>query len=171
MRKANVISISEARKALNGKFRLSVQSGWARTAEEFLISNVCRSKIEGKIDIKGKNLHRAVTENEFNQLMRYGPVESQETVDGCTFTNKVRLVVAPQLVKTVKLSLWGGYHNASSINVIIPASDYECIRDHVATIDEVLSEAQLSRVQRHFCGVEGCSCGGVRRASMERVKS
>ena len=73
-------------------------------------------------------------------------------------------------MKKIKLSLWGGFHNVSPINLEISASDYETLRDHEATVDEVLSEAQLKRVQRHFCGVQGCSCGGVRRASWERVR-
>ncbi len=73
-------------------------------------------------------------------------------------------------MKKIKLSLSGGFHNASPINVEISASDYETLRDHVATVADVLSDAQLRRVQRHFCGVQGCDCGGVLRASWERVR-
>lgn len=74
-------------------------------------------------------------------------------------------------MKKIKLTLYGGFHNANSINVEISASDYECLRDHEATLADVLSEPQLKRMQRHFCGVEGCACGGVLRASWERCKS
>lgn len=92
MIKANVISIRDARRALNRKFRLNVYSGWSGTTDEFLITNICRSKFQGKIDIKGRNYHYVVTEQEFNQLTRYGHFENRETVDGCTFTNKIKLV-------------------------------------------------------------------------------
>ena len=119
MRKANVISISDARRALNKNFMLNAHSGWAGTTEEFLITNICRSKIKGKIDIKGKNRHYVVTEQEFNQLTRYGYLEISETVDGCIFTNKVKLVAAPKPVKVVKITLFGGFHHCNGINAII----------------------------------------------------
>lgn len=72
-------------------------------------------------------------------------------------------------MKKIKLTLQGGFHNANPVNVQIAASDYECLRDHEATLADVLTETQLTRMQRHFCGVEGCSCGGVLRASWSRV--
>lgn len=74
-------------------------------------------------------------------------------------------------MKKIKLSLWGGFHNVSPINVEISASDYETLRDHVATVDEVLRDTQLKQVQRHFCDVQECSCGGVRRAYWRRVRT
>ncbi|MBD5184662.1 MAG: hypothetical protein HDS97_07210 [Bacteroidales bacterium] len=94
MRKANVISISDARRALNKNFMLNVHSGWAGTTEEFVITNICLSTIKGKIDIKGKNRHYVVTEQEFNQLTRHGYLEISEIVDDCIFTNKVKLIAA-----------------------------------------------------------------------------
>lgn len=165
MRKANVTSISDARKALNRNFKLNVCSGWAGTTEEFLITNICRSKIQGKIDIKGKSLHYVVTEQEFNQLTRYGSFENHETVDGCTYTNRVKLVAAQKPVKTVKIALFGGFHQSAAINAIIKESDLEDLKSGNIGIEDALSSAQLERLDRHFCGVEGCSCGGVRRAS------
>lgn len=74
-------------------------------------------------------------------------------------------------MKKIVLTLYGGFHNATPMNVEISASDYERLRDHEATLADVLSEPQFKRVQRHFCGVEGCVCGGVLRASWERCKS
>lgn len=64
-------------------------------------------------------------------------------------------------MKKIKLTLHGGFHNADAVNVHISARDYECLRDHVATLADVLSDSQLARMNRHFCGVEGCTCGGV----------
>ncbi|MBD5384874.1 hypothetical protein HDR69_00395 [bacterium] len=165
MSKQNVTSISDARKSLNRNFMLNVHSGWAGTTEEFLITNICRSKIKGKIDIKGKKCHYVLAENDFNQLTRYGQIEIRETVDGCIFTNKVRLVVAPKPVKVVKITFFGGFHQSNEINAIIKESDFEDFKNGNIGIEEALSYSQLERLNRHFCGVEGCSCGGVRRAS------
>lgn len=72
-------------------------------------------------------------------------------------------------MKKIKLTLHGGFHNANAVNVHISARDYECLRDHEATLVDVLSETQLAKMNRHFCGVEGCTCGGVLRASWSRV--
>lgn len=165
MSKQNVISISDARKALNKSFMLKAYSGWAGTTEEFLITNICRSKILGKIDIKGKNYHYVLDEKDFNQLTRNGYVEIRETVDGCTFVNRVNLVAAPKPVKVVKLTLFGGFHQCNEINAIIKESDFEELKNGNIEIEDALSFSQLERLNRHFCGVEGCFCGGVHRAS------
>lgn len=47
-------------------------------------------------------------------------------------------------MKKIKLTLHGGFHNA--VNVHISARDYECLRDHVATLADVLSDSQLARM-------------------------
>lgn len=65
--------------------------------------------------------------------------------------------------KNVKISLWGGFHNVDSINVIIPASDYEALNEGSQSIADSLSPSQLTRVQRHFCGMSDCRCGGIYR--------
>lgn len=54
-------------------------------------------------------------------------------------------------MKKVKISLWGGFHNVGEIRVMI--SDFE----------DVLSLNQYKRVQRHFCGMSDCLCGGIYR--------
>lgn len=66
------------------------------------------------------------------------------------------------IMKKVKLTLHGGFHNVDPINVHISARDY-------ATLADVLSDTQLARVNRHFCGVEGCTCGGILRASWTKT--
>lgn len=164
MRKANVISINEARKSLIRNFKLNVYDGWNGTKEEFLITNICRSKIEGKIDIKGKSCHHTMTEQEFSRLARYGHYESWKTVGDYAFTNRVRLVVAEKPVKTVKITLFGGFHNSDAINAIIRQSDLEDLKTNNIAIEDALSR-QLEHLNRHFCGIKGCSCGGVNRAS------
>lgn len=44
-------------------------------------------------------------------------------------------------MKKIKLTLHGGFHNADAVNVHISARDYECLRDHVATLADVLSDS------------------------------
>lgn len=169
MRKANVLSINEARKALKGNM-LNVHSGWAGTTEQFRITTLCRSKFfKGKIDIKGKNFHYLVTEQELNQLTRYGHFENVSTVDGCTFTNRIKIVVNPKPVKTVKITLYGGFHDSAPINVIIPEDAYTRLSEGYAGIEDVLSPAQIDRMNRHFCGIDECCCGGVSRALWEKA--
>ncbi len=73
------------------------------------------------------------------------------------------------IMKKVKLTLHGGFYNVDPINVHISARDYECLRDKEATLADVLSDTQLARVNRHFCGVEGCTCGGILRASWTKT--
>lgn len=70
-------------------------------------------------------------------------------------------------MKKVKITLYGGFHNAPSVNVMIPEHSAECLREGYETIQGVLTDAQLKRMMKHFCGVKGCTCGGVRRATIE----
>ena len=69
--------------------------------------------------------------------------------------------------KNVKITLSGGFHNSSSVNAIIPADSYEELKTGWESLQGVLSGAQLKRLNRHFCGVRGCLCGGVARASWD----
>ena len=75
----------------------------------------------------------------------------------------------PKLAKPMKITLYGGFHNSKPINAIISASDYESLSKGCATLEEVLSPAQLEHMNRHFCGIEECCCGGVSRASWDRA--
>lgn len=66
--------------------------------------------------------------------------------------------------KNVKITLFGGFHNSNDINVIIDSSDFEDLKNYNVGLIDVLSSSQLRRLNRHFCGVHGCECGGVVRA-------
>ena len=78
--------------------------------------------------------------------------------------------ISPKPVKTVKITLYGGFHNSAPINVIIPEDPYERLSEGDADVEDVLSPAQLDRMNRHFCGIGECCCGGISRASWERAK-
>ena len=73
-------------------------------------------------------------------------------------------------IKNVKITLYGGFHNAPAVNVKIPDYACDCLEAGIETIQGVLSSQQLKRLNKHFCGVKGCHCGGVRRASWERYQ-
>lgn len=74
-------------------------------------------------------------------------------------------------MKTVKITLSGGFHNSNPVKVVIPADSFESLKDGYETIQGVLTDTQLRRMMKHFCGVPGCSCGGVRRACWEIAKA
>jgi len=69
----------------------------------------------------------------------------------------------------MKITLRGGFHNAGDIKIVLPAgvvSDLE--KGKIGITDEwVLSKYQRRRLDRHFCGIEGCKCGGVARAEID----
>lgn len=68
----------------------------------------------------------------------------------------------------VKVTLSGGFHNSSPINISLPEKVAESLREGEVYITDfhVLSRAQRQKLDRHFCGIKGCMCGGVARAKM-----
>lgn len=75
-------------------------------------------------------------------------------------------------MKNVKLS--GGFHNAPTITLRVSDSAYNAIKDVEngnITISEwvqrYLSENQEKRLDNHFCGIDGCTCGSYCRAEFE----
>lgn len=66
--------------------------------------------------------------------------------------------------KKVKITLWGGFHNAPAVNVLIPEYAYENLCLGIETLQDVLSDAQRARMDRHFCGIKGCTCMSYHRA-------
>lgn len=49
-------------------------------------------------------------------------------------------------VKKVKITLWGGFHNAPAVNVLIPEYAYENLCLGIETLQGVLSDAQRARM-------------------------
>lgn len=68
-------------------------------------------------------------------------------------------------MKTVKFH--GGYHNCPEIRIRVNDKQYSKLKEGFCSLEEVLSKYQMRRLEKHFCGVEGCLCGGVSRATME----
>lgn len=65
--------------------------------------------------------------------------------------------------KKVRLTMWGGFHKVSSITVLVPEYSARCLREGYETLQGVMTPYQLRRVQKHFCGMAECRCGGIHR--------
>lgn len=66
-------------------------------------------------------------------------------------------------MKTKKIGLYGGFHNVSEIKVVVPVESAESLKQGYSTLQDVLTPGQLKRVQKHFCGMDDCCCGGIHR--------
>lgn len=69
----------------------------------------------------------------------------------------------------VRLTLYGGFHNSSPIRIDVPEKVAHLLKIGEVSLTDyhVLTRAQRVKLDRHFCGVRGCLCGGVARASID----
>jgi hypothetical protein len=58
----------------------------------------------------------------------------------------------------MKIKMWGGFHNIAPVNIVAQVIDDG--KGETAWI----SPGQQARLDRQFCGVKGCGCGGASRA-------
>lgn len=65
------------------------------------------------------------------------------------------------------VTFYGGFHNCDAIRVRVTEQQYNDLKEGFTPQYEVLSDYQVRRLQKHFCGVDGCLCGGFIRATME----
>lgn len=67
------------------------------------------------------------------------------------------------------ITLFGGFHASDEINVRVGDNVYQALKRGEMSIWEpgVLSNYQRRRLDNHFCGIDGCTCGGVSRASID----
>ena len=77
------------------------------------------------------------------------------------------------MVKTRIITLGGGFHNSSPINIkanipdkIINAGYKVMVTDLI----DYLSENQIKKIDRHFCGIKKCMCGSYLRAEILNIK-
>lgn len=61
----------------------------------------------------------------------------------------------------------GGFHNCGAIRIRVNEKQYKDIEEGFYPLSDILSGYQMNRLNRHFCGVKGCTCGGVLRATIE----
>jgi hypothetical protein len=60
-----------------------------------------------------------------------------------------------------RIILSGGFHNANPIKMFVDPRFLQTRQDGF------LSDRQIKRLERHFCGHPDCTCGSFRRAKME----
>ena len=65
------------------------------------------------------------------------------------------------------VTFFGGYHNCGAVRVRVNDEQYHELKEGFFPLDEVLSSYQMTRLNKHFCGIDGCTCCGVLRATME----
>ena len=78
------------------------------------------------------------------------------------------------MAKLYRVVLSGGYHNADGITVKVPYSKamdgVTNDREIIDYLNNVISDGQRKRLERHFCGIQGCTCGSWTRATVEVFK-
>jgi hypothetical protein len=91
-------------------------------------------------------------------------------VDGIATTTKEGLGMA----KLYRVVLSRGYHNADNITVKVPYSKamdgVTNDREIIDCLNNVISDGQRKRLEQHFCGIQGCTCGSWTRATVEVFK-
>lgn len=72
-----------------------------------------------------------------------------------------------------KVTFSGGFHNCQAITLHMNFKE-EAFEDYIEHriglkefIDDNLTSYQRKRLDRHFCGIKGCTCCGWRRAEIE----
>lgn len=73
--------------------------------------------------------------------------------------------------KTYKIFASGGFHNSKETYVIVSQKAYNAFDDverglisSSEWIENYLSDNQKKRLENHFCGIKGCTCGSYTRA-------
>lgn len=69
----------------------------------------------------------------------------------------------------VRLTLYGGFHNSKPIRIDVPETVAARLKSGEVSLTDhhVLTRAQRIKLDRHFCGIRGCKCGGVLRATID----
>ena len=63
----------------------------------------------------------------------------------------------------VQIELGGGFHNSPAVVIRVSERDWASAIQSGEKMS-ALSDGQAKRLQRHFCGIASCTCGGARRA-------
>jgi hypothetical protein len=66
-----------------------------------------------------------------------------------------------------KITLSGGFHNSEEVSVLLSDKKYAELKEGISNIQEVLSPSQYKKLDRHFCGIKGCTCGSFMRAKID----
>ena len=72
-------------------------------------------------------------------------------------------------MKNYKITMFGGFHKSSPLRMVVRRHAGEMHIPHPAVdmLHDLLSERQIVRADRHFCGIKGCEYGGSYRCTWE----
>lgn len=74
-------------------------------------------------------------------------------------------------MKTFRIAFRGGFHNSPETFVKVNEQAYNAIDE--MSIGEwaeyYLTPSQQRRLENHFCGIGGCTCGSYARAEYEKL--
>lgn len=66
-----------------------------------------------------------------------------------------------------RIRLYGGFHNSPEIIINVSDNAVEDWKNEKSNFQEILSDYQRKRLENHFCGIKGCTCGSYMRAEKE----
>ena len=66
-----------------------------------------------------------------------------------------------------KIRLSGGFHNSEEVSILLSDEKYKYLKEGVSSLQDVLTPYQFRKLDRHFCGIKGCTCGSFMRAKIE----
>lgn len=67
----------------------------------------------------------------------------------------------PKTTKTAIVTYSGGYHDSPEIHLRV------CVVERNGYRIGILSDGQVRKLDRHFCGISDCTCGGSSRADSD----
>lgn len=65
------------------------------------------------------------------------------------------------------VTFYGGFHNCPEIRVRVDEYQYNALKEGFVSVRDILTKSQQKRLDRHFCGLSQCMCGGLIRAKMK----
>ncbi len=65
----------------------------------------------------------------------------------------------------LRITFYGGFHNREEMEIRVKdkKSIERIVKGESHPLDEI-SDNQRKKLDRHFCGIKGCTCGGALRA-------
>ena len=70
--------------------------------------------------------------------------------------------------KTAQIRMWGGFHNSPLITIKVKNNEvFNDFQMGFCGLSDLITPYQRKRLEKHFCGISGCTCGSYNRAWME----
>jgi len=70
-----------------------------------------------------------------------------------------------------KVIFKGGFHNSAAITINVKKDvDMQPYKNSTSEWCDYLSENQLKKLENHFCGIKGCTCGSWTNSNFELIE-